>query len=394
MAASKNVKKTDGTQTIFGANHKVVGNIAAPKKAAGGVSVTDLIMAPPSRDAEYAARNAAIEESIQITADYTGKAVELYRATLHDDPQIDFKSTVWLYAHREIAMAAPYANFGDREETAAFLARHVSEELRVFQNNRDYSFFDNGEMYAVAGAGDWDYDEVVNYTNEGILNDEVPALQRLRREEATSHVVTLLGGQVTSREAHDLVESVEIDFNDNLTWDTTDWFESHSMRQGVSEKFYSEDALEVLRVCTERGADERVLIADTAGEVDALLSLLPHLRHKDYGYFLVEDDDESLLFPRQLRVSERCMGELEAQRDSAREVGARMVWDSVIKQVTAPGGPAVTGPPALKCTSCSKRIDALDMFPGGVCLSCWSVSPEGTREHTADEIVRMWGGKA
>jgi hypothetical protein len=34
MAALKNVKKTDGTQTIFGANHKVVGNIAAPKSAA------------------------------------------------------------------------------------------------------------------------------------------------------------------------------------------------------------------------------------------------------------------------------------------------------------------------------------------------------------------------
>jgi hypothetical protein len=35
MAASKNVKKTDDTQTVFGANHKVVGNIAAPKTAAG-----------------------------------------------------------------------------------------------------------------------------------------------------------------------------------------------------------------------------------------------------------------------------------------------------------------------------------------------------------------------
>jgi hypothetical protein len=34
MAASKNVKKIDGTQTIFGADHKVVGNIAAAKNAA------------------------------------------------------------------------------------------------------------------------------------------------------------------------------------------------------------------------------------------------------------------------------------------------------------------------------------------------------------------------
>jgi hypothetical protein len=36
MAASKNVKKADGTQTIFGADHKVVGNIAAPKVATTG----------------------------------------------------------------------------------------------------------------------------------------------------------------------------------------------------------------------------------------------------------------------------------------------------------------------------------------------------------------------
>jgi hypothetical protein len=44
MAASKNVKKTDGTQTIFGANHKVVGNIAAAKSAATGAPS---LVAPP-----------------------------------------------------------------------------------------------------------------------------------------------------------------------------------------------------------------------------------------------------------------------------------------------------------------------------------------------------------
>jgi hypothetical protein len=39
MAASKKIKKTDGTQTVFGANHKVVDNIAAPKKTAIGVEL-------------------------------------------------------------------------------------------------------------------------------------------------------------------------------------------------------------------------------------------------------------------------------------------------------------------------------------------------------------------
>jgi hypothetical protein len=42
MAASKKIKKTDGTQTVFGANHKVVGNIAAPKKAATGALTSAL----------------------------------------------------------------------------------------------------------------------------------------------------------------------------------------------------------------------------------------------------------------------------------------------------------------------------------------------------------------
>jgi hypothetical protein len=43
MATTK-IKKTDGTQTIFGANHKVVGNIAAAKSAAVGAPS---LIAPP-----------------------------------------------------------------------------------------------------------------------------------------------------------------------------------------------------------------------------------------------------------------------------------------------------------------------------------------------------------
>lgn len=46
-----------------------------------------------------------------------------------------------------------------------------------------------------------------------------------------------------------------------------------------------------------------------------------------------------------------------------------------------------------KCTSCKAPTEPLDLFPGGVCLTCWAKSPEGQRMPTADEVVAMWGGR-
>ena len=45
------------------------------------------------------------------------------------------------------------------------------------------------------------------------------------------------------------------------------------------------------------------------------------------------------------------------------------------------------------CTSCSTVADALEEFPGGVCLPCWAVSPEGRHIPTTAELTTMWGGK-
>ena len=47
----------------------------------------------------------------------------------------------------------------------------------------------------------------------------------------------------------------------------------------------------------------------------------------------------------------------------------------------------------ITCVACGSVVDRLDVFPGGVCLPCWAVSPEGRRMPTAGELVRMWGGK-
>ena len=47
----------------------------------------------------------------------------------------------------------------------------------------------------------------------------------------------------------------------------------------------------------------------------------------------------------------------------------------------------------IKCVKCATPTDNLAVFPGGVCLACWAVSPEGRRMPTADELVAMWGGQ-
>lgn len=44
------------------------------------------------------------------------------------------------------------------------------------------------------------------------------------------------------------------------------------------------------------------------------------------------------------------------------------------------------------CTSCKAPVDPLEVFPGGVCLTCWATSPEGSRMPTAEEVVALWGG--
>lgn len=44
------------------------------------------------------------------------------------------------------------------------------------------------------------------------------------------------------------------------------------------------------------------------------------------------------------------------------------------------------------CTSCKAPVDRLEVFPGGVCPTCWAKSPEGSRMPTAEEVVALWGG--
>lgn len=53
----------------------------------------------------------------------------------------------------------------------------------------------------------------------------------------------------------------------------------------------------------------------------------------------------------------------------------------------------------MVCEDCGQAVDPLEQFPGtkskaGIkCLDCYAKSPEGRRMPTAEQIVRMWGGK-
>ena len=47
----------------------------------------------------------------------------------------------------------------------------------------------------------------------------------------------------------------------------------------------------------------------------------------------------------------------------------------------------------LACASCGKSTHKYEVFPKGLCLACYEVTPEANAPITARELARMWGGK-
>lgn len=45
------------------------------------------------------------------------------------------------------------------------------------------------------------------------------------------------------------------------------------------------------------------------------------------------------------------------------------------------------------CAKCGAEIDALAVFPGGICVNCYAETAEANRPMTADEVSGMWGKK-
>ena len=48
---------------------------------------------------------------------------------------------------------------------------------------------------------------------------------------------------------------------------------------------------------------------------------------------------------------------------------------------------------AINCTNCQAITDTLALFPGGICVECYAVTPEANAPITALELARLWGSK-
>lgn len=46
----------------------------------------------------------------------------------------------------------------------------------------------------------------------------------------------------------------------------------------------------------------------------------------------------------------------------------------------------------MTCKTCKATVDPLAVFPGGICVECYAKTPEANAPHTAEDIVKMWGG--
>jgi hypothetical protein len=48
----------------------------------------------------------------------------------------------------------------------------------------------------------------------------------------------------------------------------------------------------------------------------------------------------------------------------------------------------------MNCAQCKREIDALEVFPGGLCLTCWEPIGEARfRAMSAEDLAVMWGAK-
>jgi hypothetical protein len=48
---------------------------------------------------------------------------------------------------------------------------------------------------------------------------------------------------------------------------------------------------------------------------------------------------------------------------------------------------------ATNCTNCQAITDTLALFPGGICVECYAVTPEANAPITAQELARLWGAR-
>jgi hypothetical protein len=48
---------------------------------------------------------------------------------------------------------------------------------------------------------------------------------------------------------------------------------------------------------------------------------------------------------------------------------------------------------AINCTNCQAITDTLALFPGGICLECYKLTPAAYAPITAQQLARLWGAR-
>lgn len=54
--------------------------------------------------------------------------------------------------------------------------------------------------------------------------------------------------------------------------------------------------------------------------------------------------------------------------------------------------PTTDSTECTECTKCSAVVSSLAIFPGGICLDCYKLTPAAHAKLTSSGIVAMWGG--
>lgn len=47
----------------------------------------------------------------------------------------------------------------------------------------------------------------------------------------------------------------------------------------------------------------------------------------------------------------------------------------------------------IACTLCKATIHPLAVFPAGLCVECYALTPAANAPMTARDLARMWGAK-
>jgi hypothetical protein len=295
MAASKNVKKADGTQTIFGADHKVVGNIAASKAPQSPSSLID----PDSYLAVLAAnrvvrQNAAID-SVEASKKFVAENKNAYGDKWAGWPNVGNRVRIWELAHGVVARNAPFADMDTKNKAVDEIVHGVTTEYSVAPD-WNATIFDIDP--AIDAAQAWDYEGVKDAIADHVEQDVLPAHREQREDDVAIRVGDIL--DVEGEEVYWMVGDVFSMCGDNASYRVEDFMKSEFPHHGLSGLWNTGNALAVLDRCSYNGR----VTAESLEDVDALLSLTSNVAD-------LLDAQGVIRLPRQLDLTPGAVREIE-----------------------------------------------------------------------------------